>query len=308
MQPLTVSIMIPAYNKPQYIFQAVQTALAQDYEHLEVIVSDDSTDNQTENVLRSFLTDNRFAYFKNRVSLGRVANYRKLLYELARGEWVLMLDGDDYLTDSGYIQKAINLIREHEKLVLVGAGMKVITEASGKEDYYGLDAPDMIFEGKELFSTYDRLPAHQTDIYPRALACQLDFYRDPSTASDSESLYRLCLHGQVGWFRQPVAAWRVHDSNTTYHTQLDKQIRELVFIDKVYRYACQFLDKEVAAKWRHKMYASMCAHLLNQAFATKQYRHVLMIVARCWHYIGWKLSIVYLLRTIGLYKAPPVTK
>jgi len=304
MQLPLVSIMIPTYNQPQYIKQAVQSALAQDYENLEVLVADDSTNEETAAVLQPFQGDKRFSYYKNPQQLGRVANYRKLLNELAKGEWVVMLDGDDYYIDSSYISKAVNLIRQHETVVLVGAGMKVLNEGSGKEEFYGLDSPDIVFEGKDVFSRYKHVPAHQTDIYPRALAQQLDFYRDPSTASDSESLYRLCLHGNVAYIPQAVAVWRVHGFNTTYNRNLGKQIKELVFIDNIYTYARNYLDKPAADDWRRNMYTSICAHLLHMAFAAKQYKYVVMIVLRYGKYLGWKMSLVYLLQIVGFYKQP----
>jgi glycosyltransferase involved in cell wall biosynthesis len=299
-----VSIMIPTYNQPQYILQAVNSALAQDYENLEVIVSDDSNNNATTELLRPLGEDKRLTYYKNPVQLGRVANYRRLLNELARGEWVIMLDGDDYFTDNSYIKNAVALIREHGDIVLVGARMQVLHEDSpGKEDY-GLGSKDMVFDGKELFYKYKHVPAHQTDIYPRALAMQLDFYRDPSTASDSESLYRLCLHGRVAYCSKTVAVWRVHQSNTTYTRNLGRQIRELVFIDSVYKYARKYLEKPVADTWRRNTYTAMCAHLLHLAFTAKQYRYVVMIVLRYGRFMGWKLSLVYLLQIAGFYRQP----
>ena len=301
-----ISVMIPTYNQPQYIAQAVESALAQDYEKLEIVVSDDSTNDATEKLLQPYLADKRFSYFRNPAQLGRVANYRKLLFELAKGDWVVMLDGDDYYIDNSFISKAADLIGKHENIVLVGAGMTVLQETSGRKDFYGLDTADILFDGKEVFTKYERVPAHQTDIYPKKLAQQLDFYRDSSTASDSESLYRLCLRGMVAYMAKPVAVWRVHSSNTTYQRHLGKQINELVFIDKVYTDARKYLHADSASKWRKKMYISMSAHLLSMAFAAKQYRYVVMIVIRFGKYMGWKLSLVYLLQIFGLYK-PPAT-
>lgn len=301
-----ISIMIPTYNQPQYIVQAVESALAQDYEKLEVIVSDDSTNDATKELLHQFISDRRFSYFKNSVQLGRVANYRKLLFELAKGDWVVMLDGDDYYSDHNFIRHAAELISRYETIILVGAGMTVMNETTGQKDFYGLAAADAVFDGKEVFTKYDRVPAHQTDIYPRQLAQQLNFYRDPSTASDSESLYRLCLRGMVAYMAKPVAVWRVHGNNTTYQRNLGKQIKELAFIDNVYTDARKYLDADTAGKWRKKMYTSMSAHLLHMAFAAKQYRYVAWIVMRFGKYMGWKLSLIYLLQVIGLYK-PPAT-
>ena len=301
---MLISILIPAFNQPQYIQQAVKSALDQDYGQLEVIVCDDSTDQKTMDNIQPFLSDSRFVYHKNKKRLGRVANYRKLLFELAKGEWVLMLDGDDYLTDPKYISKAVRLIRQNESLVLVGAGTKVLNESSGEQTSSGLGDSNLIFDGKEIFSKFQGLPNHQTDIYNRRIACELDFYRDPSTASDSESLYRLCLRGKVAYLAETAAVWRVHDSNTTYSRKINTQVKELVFIDNVYDEAVNYLDKKTADRWRTHMYKSMSLHLLGMSFSTRNYIQVVKIILRFGKFLGWKLSASYLLQIVGFSRQP----
>src|ERR1700754_5014461 len=134
----SVTIMIPAYNQPQYIAQAVASALDQDYDNLEVIVADDSTDSETENALLPYITNKRLIYHKNDRRLGRVENYRLLLNRLARGSWVIMLDGDDYFLDLKYISRAIQFIKEDNSIVLVGAGIRVLYEATQIAESFGL--------------------------------------------------------------------------------------------------------------------------------------------------------------------------
>ena len=302
-----VSILIPAYNQPQYIKKAVESALAQDYPNLEVIVSDDSTNYDTEVVLREIKNEGRLHYGRNTVRKGRVGNYRHLLYHLAKGDWVLMLDGDDYLTDSHYISEAMLLRETDNEIVLLGATLQAINEQGTAEAGYSLASSDIVFDGKAVFSIYNKVPAHQTCLYPRKLAMELDFYRDPSAASDSESLFRLCLLGKVGYIGKSVAVWRVHESNTTYTRNIGKQVRELNFIDSIYKAADHYIDKSKLEKWRKTMYTGVSTHLLHLAFASGQFRYVFMILLKSGKYLGWKLSLVYALRTIGWMKQPAVT-
>lgn len=305
--PPLVSILIPAYNQPRYIVQAVGSALAQDYPALEIVVSDDSTDNNTRNAILPLLSDKRLSYYHNTTRLGRVANYRKLLFELAKGEWVVMLDGDDYYTDNSYISSAIALVQSTKDIVLIGAEMKVINENTGEEQRYAFADTDLVIDGKELFSTYDKLPPHQTSLYPRELACALNFYRHASTASDSESLYRLCLHGKLGYMARPVAVWRVHETNTTFTRNIGKQVKELNFIDSVYADVKKSIAPATARAWRKRMYYGMCMHLINLSFSAGQYNYVRSIVFRFWRIIGWKSSIRILVRTMTEKPAPAQT-
>jgi glycosyltransferase involved in cell wall biosynthesis len=90
-----VSILIPTYNRPVFFEEALKSALNQTYPAIEVVVSDDSTTDDTETLVRGY--QQRFdnlRYFRNRPGLGAVENFRKCL-ELARGKYVNYLMDDD---------------------------------------------------------------------------------------------------------------------------------------------------------------------------------------------------------------------
>ena len=99
-----VSILIPTYNQSRYLLQAVESALNQDYAHLEVIVCDDASSDWDQGLLKTFVADPRLRIHRNPHNLGRVKNYRQCLYELAKLDWVLVLDGDDFLLDHAYVR------------------------------------------------------------------------------------------------------------------------------------------------------------------------------------------------------------
>jgi len=260
--------MIPIYNQPEYIEKAIESALNQDYKDVEVIVSDDSTNGDVGDKVQRFQGDRRFQYSRNAQNIGRVANYRKLLFEMSKGDWVIMLDGDDYFTDNNYITKCVDIVSKNRDIVLVGGGLRVVHSSTGVEQNHPLVDRDSIFSGADIFKKNLSLPNHQTDFYPRGLACKLDFYRDPSMASDSESLFRLCLNGKVAFLSTIAAAWRIHESNTTYTLNIKKQIRELVFIDKVFDYSIQYISLDEAVSWRCSMYEKMMRHLSRLSYVT----------------------------------------
>ena len=60
-----VTIMIPTYNQAKYISKAIESALSIDYSNIEVIVSDDCSSDNTEEVVSKYLSDNRYKYIKN---------------------------------------------------------------------------------------------------------------------------------------------------------------------------------------------------------------------------------------------------
>ena len=174
-----------------------------------------------------------------------------------------MLDGDDFFIDNQYISKAIDIIEKNPSVILVGAGIKVLQDATNAAKSRPLIKENQIFNGFEILKKRMALPNHQTDLYPRLLAQSLDFYRDPSMASDSESLFRLCMNGDVAYLSDIVAVWRIHSNNTTFKLNAAKQIKELVFIDKIYNYSLKFIDRDSAKQWRRYMFNMMANHILS---------------------------------------------
>jgi len=86
-----VSVIIPAYNSREHIAEAVQSALDQTYQPVEVIAIDDGSTDGTGEVLRSFGNKIRYIRKEN----GGPASARNVGIESAAGEFVAFLDGDD---------------------------------------------------------------------------------------------------------------------------------------------------------------------------------------------------------------------
>jgi glycosyltransferase involved in cell wall biosynthesis len=101
---MLVSILIVTYNRARLIREAVQSALTQDYDDIEVIVVDDGSTDDTSSVVAE-LKDSRLRYlFKKN---GGVSTARNRALEEARGEFILWLDSDDVLlpgTVSEYVR------------------------------------------------------------------------------------------------------------------------------------------------------------------------------------------------------------
>jgi glycosyltransferase involved in cell wall biosynthesis len=270
--------------------------LLQTAHNIEVIVSDDSTNNETQNVLLPFEKDSRFKYYRNSTNIGRVANYRKLLFEYATGTWVILLDGDDYYTDLDYVSKALEVIDNNSNIVLVGAGIFINQNESSKSYSYGLSNANFVCAGKDVFTKYLRIPNHQTCLYNRSLAMSLDFYRHPSMGSDSESLYRLCLRGNIGYIAQDVAVWRVHEENTTYNRSLKKQFKEVDFVESIYNDALLFLTPAELIPWKNNMYNFIANHLLHIAIVNKRTTYVWLALLKYYKYFGVKVSLSHLYR------------
>lgn len=92
-----VSIVITAYNVAEYIEQSVRSALEQTHEDIEVIVVLDKPTDGTEAIVRGIATtDARVRVIENTENVGAGLSRRRGINE-ANGEYILLLDGDDFL-------------------------------------------------------------------------------------------------------------------------------------------------------------------------------------------------------------------
>jgi succinoglycan biosynthesis protein ExoO len=89
-----VSIITPAYNTSKYVEKAIKSALAQVEQNIEVIVVDDASTDNTVEVVNSF-SDPRIKLLVNESNQGPSYSRNRALKE-AKGEWVALLDSDDW--------------------------------------------------------------------------------------------------------------------------------------------------------------------------------------------------------------------
>lgn len=114
-EPL-VSIVIPCYNHAQFLREAVDSALAQTYKNIEIIVvNDGSTDERSRTILASFSAPKcRIVHQENR----GLAGARNTGIAEARGRYILPLDADDRI-EPGYLAAAVPLLEEDSALGIV---------------------------------------------------------------------------------------------------------------------------------------------------------------------------------------------
>ncbi len=88
----TVSVIIPTFNRRDYITIALDSVLAQTYKDYEIIIIDDGSSDDTKEVLKPYRDNLRYFFQENR----GIAPSRNRGIEEARGDYIALLDSDDY--------------------------------------------------------------------------------------------------------------------------------------------------------------------------------------------------------------------
>jgi len=104
----TVSICIPCYNHGQYLKAAIDSALAQDYPHIEVIVSNNASTDNTAMVMASY-ENNSLVRLIHQPTLLSMTDHWNSFQKTAKGDWVMVLCSDDILLPNA-IKQCINTI------------------------------------------------------------------------------------------------------------------------------------------------------------------------------------------------------
>ena len=248
---IKVSILIPSYNQENFIEEAILSAIGQTYENIEVVVCDDASLDSTWSKINN-IKCSKLRKYRNSKNLGRVANYRKLLYELSSGDYVINLDGDDYFLDMNYIKKAVALI-EKNNLDLVFSNQIIGFKNSPKSTRMNLP---QILDGNWLFLNFGtkgvHIP-HSTAIYKRSKAIKMNFYRKDISSSDWESLLRYIINSKIGFIKKPSVYWRQIRSSESKNKSLSEYLDNIDFLlDSVLPYAENFFDKVILNKWRQR--------------------------------------------------------
>ena len=113
-QPL-VSVIIPTYNRPLYLRDAIASALNQTYKDIEILVSDDCSSISPIDVIDSF-QDTRIHFWSNEKNLGIFCNVTNA-FKKANGKYVASLNDDDMWKED-FLEKLIPPLEANPELAL----------------------------------------------------------------------------------------------------------------------------------------------------------------------------------------------
>ncbi|TQV79463.1 glycosyltransferase family 2 protein [Exilibacterium tricleocarpae] len=112
-----VSIGVPVYNESKYIRSALEALLRQSYSHIEVIVFDNASTDETWSICQDMASaDTRLRIYKNEKNVGAAENTR-LVFREAKGEYFMWAAGHDSW-EKNYLEVAVNALEARDSAVL----------------------------------------------------------------------------------------------------------------------------------------------------------------------------------------------
>jgi len=113
-----ISICIPAYKKPEYVVRAIQSILKQSYKKVEIIISDDSPNEDIKIAIQPYISDIDIKYYHNQPALKSPMNWNNAL-DKATGDFVMLLHQDDWLHNENALTIYLHSFSSHPEIGFV---------------------------------------------------------------------------------------------------------------------------------------------------------------------------------------------
>lgn len=124
---ITFSIIIPTYNRADFIQASIESVLLQTYQNFEIIVVDDASTDNTKEVVKNIKSE-KIIYIKKNINTER-ASARNTGTNAASGQYVYFHDSDDILYPN-HLEEAAKLIKTKPKTVFFALGYELINQNS----------------------------------------------------------------------------------------------------------------------------------------------------------------------------------
>jgi glycosyltransferase involved in cell wall biosynthesis len=208
-----VSVCIPTYNYGRFLGKAIESVLAQTWGDFELIVCDNASTDETQDVIASF-DDGRIRAHRNAENIGLFGNFSRCL-ELARGELVKFVCSDDWL-DPRYLERTVPVMDDQPGVALLTTAGYVV-DADGRT--FGIASAELgagpvvaTAEAIRAQARWLNLIGMPTNTLIRRDTVEAAGGFDPrfAPASDVHLWLKLLARGDLGWVPEPLCYLRVH--------------------------------------------------------------------------------------------------
>jgi glycosyltransferase involved in cell wall biosynthesis len=198
-----VSVLITAYNREQFVAEAIESVLSSTYKNFELIVVDDCSSDRTVEIVKEYaLKDESVRFYKNEKNLGDYAN-RNRAAGYARGAYIKYCDSDDKLFD-WTLDYCVKMMEKYPD-----AGMGILNKNKEIEQEYlnPAETINMNFFQKEILAI-----GPSGTILRREAFQKTGYYKpDYGPASDMYFNLKMAAHFPIVLLNEDFFFYRRHD-------------------------------------------------------------------------------------------------
>lgn len=242
-----VSILIPTFNRADYLGFALDSALAQTYKNLEIIVHDDASTDSTPDLLATY-HDPRLRVIRTEDNHGMLGGWNYIVRE-ARGEYLKFLASDDLLGPT-CVAELVQAALAHPTAALITCQRQFIDDHGKVIKKMGFANKNTVVSGVDhahwILTTVreNKIGEPTAVLYPRKLVKKVGGY-DPqfSQFADFEYWIRLLAYGDLVYVNIPLCSFRVHAGSNT-----SAAIRDGRFITEIFKLITKYYKEPFFVK------------------------------------------------------------
>jgi glycosyltransferase involved in cell wall biosynthesis len=219
----------------------MESVLNQRFGDFELIVQDDCSSDNTEEVIAGFLSDPRIKFGRNERNLGLAANWNLCLRKAA-GQYIKYVFADDLLASRDALSEMVGLLDADRDISLVASSRNIIdahSEVLRVESSFHKDliAPGTSIIRKCLYGGRN-LIGEPTAVMFRKDHAERGFNEGYEHLLDMEMWFHLLEKGKFAFINRPLCSFRVHPAQKTADN-----VRTHVYLDDHYFLLRQYLDR-----------------------------------------------------------------
>jgi len=251
-----VSVCIPTYNSALYLKESLESIIHQTYDNLEIIVSDNASEDNTESIVKSYNSHSEIYFYKNLTNIGCYNNYNKCI-SLVKGEFIAIYHSDD-IYDEGIVEKEVNFLEDNPCAGAVFTLGKIIGDSGriiGKNDLPSMLSNMNIFDFQEIFCALlkygNSFLICPTFMARRKIFKEIGLFNEKkfNTSADLEMWLRISKKYPIGIINEKLINRRLSWSQgtTTYNYERMQKADFFIVMD-YYLIESNFLDGRISGR------------------------------------------------------------
>ena len=224
-----VSVIIPSFNSGEFLDEAIQSVAGQTYKNLEIIVVNDGSSDNTEEIVRRWQKqDSRIRYIEHRFNKG-LAAARNTGIKNSYGEYIAFLDADDVWIPTK-LEVQIHAI-EKEKVQGAFSNWWIWDNFSGSKKLAFFENP--LRGSKDIINSLVKknFGNSSTFVTKKEIFNQIGFFDETLKASEDYDFWlRLFFNNiKIAWINEPLVFYRQHNSQMSLNIYRMKMSRLKIF-------------------------------------------------------------------------------
>ena len=204
------SVIVTAFNCEKYILETLKSIEKQTFQDYETIIIDDYSQDNTRSIINGFLEKENWSLYSNRKNMGVVFSRNKA-FELAKGKYIAIIDGDD-VWEKDKLEKQYEILKNND-IGLCYTSYSFIDEDSKHKKY--------IYKTKETATFNSLLKENYIGASTAVFKTEFvkKFKMDPSVVHEDYYYWLTLLKNGVKaqGIVEPLVKYRIHIQGRSYN-------------------------------------------------------------------------------------------